>query len=210
MAATGPGGLLSRHGRSGIDKRPVTGPVFLDVGGVAGDRIGDLRHHGGAEQAVYAYAAEDLAFWAAELDRPMGPGRVGENLTLSGVDCSGSVIGERWQVGAAVLRVTAPRIPCSTFAGFVQVPDLVGRFLAAGRPGCYLAVERPADVQGGDPVHVVDRPAHGVTVAEVMAAVGGRRELLQRVASARGDFGPRGRKWLDRTLAAIERTPARE
>jgi MOSC domain-containing protein YiiM len=60
-------------------------------------------------EAVYAYAVDDLAFWAAELDRSVGPGNVGENLTLSGVDCSGAVVGERWQVGEAVLRVTGPR-----------------------------------------------------------------------------------------------------
>jgi MOSC domain-containing protein YiiM len=193
-----------KSGRSGIDKRPASGPVRLAVDGVEGDTVCDAKHHGGPEQAVYAYAAEDLAFWAGELGRPVGPGNVGENLTLSGVDCSHAVVGERWQVGDAVLRVTAPRTPCRVFAGFLDVPDLVKRFFTAGRPGAYLAVESPAAVSAGVAVTVLDRPAHGVTVADLMAAKGGRQELLPRVASARADLGPRGRRWLDAALAAAK------
>lgn len=189
------------RGVSGIDKRSVPGPVRLTASGLDGDTVVDTVHHGGPEQAVYAYAVEELAFWAAELGRPMGPGRAGENLTVSGVDCSGAVVGERWRVGGAVLRVTGPRIPCTKFAGFTGVPDLVTRFLAAGRPGCYLAVEEPWEVRAGDDVVLLDRPGHGVTAAEVMWAVGGRRELLARVTTARADLGPRRRQWLDRALA---------
>lgn len=189
-----------KSGRSGIDKRPAPGPVRLEVDGVAGDVVCDVAHHGGPEQAVYAYAAEGLAFWAGELGRPMLPGNVGENLTTSGVDCDGAVVGERWQVGAAVLRVTGPRVPCRVFAGFAGVPDLVKRFLAAGRPGCYLAVEVPAAVRAGEAVTVLERPAHGVTVAAVLAAVGGRRDLLPALVAARDDLGPRRRAWLDGVL----------
>ena len=187
----------SKSGRSGVDKRPVDGPVLLAADGVAGDTICDVRNHGGPEQAVYAYAMDDLAFWSTELGQVVGPGGVGENLTLSGVDCSGAVVGERWQVGDAVLVVRGPRIPCQVFAGFRGVPDLVKRFIAAGRPGSYLAVERPASVRAGDPVAVRHRPEHGVTVAEVMAAMTGDRDRLPSVRRARADFGDRGRAWLD-------------
>jgi MOSC domain-containing protein YiiM len=184
-----------RKGRSGIDKRPVDGPVQLRGPGVDGDVVCDRTFHGGPAQAVYAYSRTDLSFWAAELGRPVLPGNVGENLTLSGVDCSGAVVGERWQVGDAVLRVTGPRMPCRVLAGFLDAPGLVARFLAAGRPGAYLAVERPGPVQAGHPVDVLERPGHGVTVAEVMAALGGRRDLLPRVGMARDDLG---RRWRER------------
>jgi MOSC domain-containing protein YiiM len=189
-----------KSGRSGIDKRPADGPVWLAADGVVGDTICDTDNHGGPGQAVYAYASEDLDFWTDQLQRAVEPGNVGENLTLSGIDCSHAVVGERWQVGDAVLRVTGPRIPCRVFAGFLDVPDLVKRFIAAGRPGAYLSVERPAAVSAGDPVTVSDRPGHGATTAEVMAATAGRRELLPRIVEARDDLGPRGRAWLDGVL----------
>jgi MOSC domain-containing protein YiiM len=194
-----------KSGRSGIDKRPADHPVRLEVGGVDGDTICDTKYHGGPEQAVYAYSVDDLGFWATELGRPVGPGNVGENLTLERVDCSHAVVGERWQVGDAVLRVTGPRTPCRVFSGFLDVPDLIKRFFAAGRPGAYLAVEQPAAVSAGDPVTVLDRPEHGVTVADLLAATAGHRELVPRIAQAREHLGPRGREWLDTVLAASRR-----
>jgi MOSC domain-containing protein YiiM len=183
-----------KSGRSGIDKRPVDGPVLLTASGVEGDTICDVKHHGGPDQAVYAYSTDDLAWWSAELGRPVA--MVGQNLTLSGVDCSGAVIGERWQVGGATLVVRGPRIPCRVFAGFLDVPDLVKRFLAARRPGCYLAVESAGAVRAGDPATVVHRPGHGVTVVDLMAAMTGERAVLPRVRTARPDLGVRGREWL--------------
>lgn len=190
-----------KSGRSGIDKRPVDGPVLLDVEGVAGDTICDTANHGGPDQAVYAYSTDDLLFWAAELDQSVGPGGVGENLTLEGVDCSHAVVGERWQVGEAILQVRGPRIPCRVFSGFREVPDLIKRFLDAGRPGCYLAVERPGHVRAGDPVAVLARPDHGVTVADVMAVFAGDRSRVARLASAREYLSAERREWLDRISA---------
>jgi MOSC domain-containing protein YiiM len=200
VVRTGP--WTGRKKRSGIDKRPAAHPVRVDVEGLAGDTICDIQNHGGPDQAVYAYSTADLDFWAEQLGRPVRPGNVGENLTVSGVDCSHAVIGERWRVGGAVLRVTGPRTPCRVFAGFLDVRDMVKRFLAAGRPGCYLAVVQPGPVAAGDAVTVLSRPAHGVTVAEFMAAMAGDRSLVPRVARARDDVGERGREWLDAVPAA--------
>jgi MOSC domain-containing protein YiiM len=183
-----------KSGRSGIDKRPVEGAVLLTATGVMGDTICDLKHHGGPDQAVYAYSTDDLAWWSAELGRPVGT--VGQNLTLAGVDCSGAVIGERWRVGAATLVVRGPRIPCRVFAGFLDVPNLIKRFSAARRPGCYLAVESAGQVRAGDPATVLHRPDHGVTVVDLMAAMTGERTVLPRVRAAEPDLGVRGREWL--------------
>ncbi len=190
--AAGP--TVGRRGPTGIDKRPADGPVAVRAEGLAGDTIIDLAHHGGVDQAVYAYAAEDLGFWAAELAMPVTG--VGENLTLSGVECSHAVLGERWLVGSAVLVVRSPRIPCRTFAEHLGVPDLVRRFAAARRPGCYMAVERTGVVAAGDVVELMTRPAHGVTVADAMDALLGDRAARQRVLVVQRHLGVRARDML--------------
>ncbi|MGN9804563.1 MOSC domain-containing protein [Micromonospora sp. L32] len=171
-------------GRTGIDKRPVDGPVLLRADGVAGDFIGERAHHGGPDQAVYAYAGEDAEWWSAELGRSVPPGGFGENLTTSAVDVTGAVIGELWAIGSAVLQVTKPRTPCTTFAGFWGVPDLIKRFTVRAAPGAYLRVLREGEVGAGDPVEVVDRPAHGVTIGEVFRAMNLEPELLPRLLDA--------------------------
>ncbi|WBB79672.1 MOSC domain-containing protein [Micromonospora sp. WMMD882] len=171
-------------GRSGIDKRPTDGRARVEETGVTGDFIAERAHHGGPDQAVYAYAWEDADWWAAELGRNLPPGRFGENLHTSGVDVTGAVVGERWAVGSALLEVTKPRTPCRTFAGFWGVPDLIRRFTVRAAPGAYLRVLRAGEVGAGDPVEVLDRPAHGVTVGEVFRALTLEPELLPRLLDA--------------------------
>jgi MOSC domain-containing protein YiiM len=158
---------------TGMDKRPVTGPVTVTAPGpkgtgmvgLAGDRVHDTRHHGGDDQAVYAYASEDLATWAEELTRDLRPGIFGENLTTQGLDVNGALIGERWQIGGTVvLEVTCPRIPCATFHGWMNEPDWLRRFTARGVPGAYLRVVTPGEITAGDEIKILDRPSHGTTI----------------------------------------------
>jgi MOSC domain-containing protein YiiM len=176
--ADGPGG------RTGIDKRPADTRVRVTAEGVEGDYIGNRAVHGGVDQAAYAYAREDAAWWSAELGRDIPPGGFGENLSTEEVEVTGAVIGERWAIGSAVFEVSAPRIPCMTFTGFLEVPDLIKRFTAHGASGAYLRVLVDGEVGAGDPVEVLDRPAHGVTIGETFRALTGERELLPRLLVA--------------------------
>ncbi|MFE7465683.1 MOSC domain-containing protein [Streptomyces sp. NPDC057499] len=180
-------------GTTGIDKRPVDGPVRIsDPGpkgtggsGVAGDTVCDLRHHGGSDQAVYAFAREELDGWERELGRPLANGAFGENLTTRGVDVSGALIGERWRIGPdLVLEVTSGRIPCRTFAGHVDEPRWVKRFTRAAAPGAYLRVIEPGTVRAGDAIGIVHRPDHGVTVEREFLAATTRRDLLPGLLAA--------------------------
>lgn len=176
--ADGPGG------QTGIDKRPAAGRIRVSATGVGGDYIGNRRVHGDADKAVYAYAREDAAWWSVALDREVGPGGLGENLSTKGIDVTGAVIGERWAIGGALLEVSQPRIPCATFAGFWGVPDLIKRFTSRATPGAYLRVVRVGDVRAGDPIAVVDRPAHGVTIGETFRALTTEPGLLPRLLAA--------------------------
>jgi MOSC domain-containing protein YiiM len=182
---------------TGIDKRPADGPVEIrDPGpkgtggsGVAGDAVCDLRHHGGHDQAVYAYAREDLDAWEADLGRPLTGGSFGENLTTRGLDVTGALIGERWLVGErCVVQVRSPRIPCRTFAGWLEDQGWVRRFTLRGAPGAYLSVVAPGAVRGGDPIAVVRRPPHDVTIALVFRALTIDKELLPRLLPAADDL----------------------
>ncbi|WNI28569.1 MOSC domain-containing protein [Streptomyces sp. ITFR-6] len=178
---------------TGIDKRPVTGPVAVSAPGpkgtgavgLAGDRVHDVKHHGGADQAVYAYAREDLDGWQAELGRPLADGVFGENLTTLGLDINGALIGERWRIGAdVVLEVSCPRIPCGTFQGWLGRDGWIKRFTQAALPGAYLRVIEPGEIRAGDPVEAVHRPDHDVTVALVFRAMTLEGGLLPRLLAA--------------------------
>ena len=184
--------------RSGIDKRPVAGPVRVHTGGVGGDEIADTVFHGGVDQAVYAYAGEDLDDWAAELGRPLRPGQFGENLTTRGIDVQQARLGERWRIGTVVLEVCAVRIPCSVFQGFLDEPRWVRRFTDRGVPGAYLRVVQEGTVEAGDAVEVVERRDHDLTVELTFRAMTTQRDLLPRFAAE-----PRVSAKIARRVAAL-------
>jgi MOSC domain-containing protein YiiM len=182
-----------RLSATGIDKRPVEGPIAVRAPGpkgtgavgLAGDRVYDLKHHGGDDQAVYAYAREDLDGWEPELGRPLRDGDFGENLTTWELGVSEALIGERWRIGPeVVLEVSGPRIPCATFQGWLEREGWIGRFTEAARPGAYLRVIEPGEIRAGDRIEVVRRPDHDVTVALAFRALTLEPDLLPRLLVA--------------------------
>lgn len=202
-----------REGRkpSGIGKVPVDaidvtdpgprrrGPFGEGFSGVAGDFIGSGRHHGGADQAVYAFAREELDHWERELGRTLVPGLFGENLTTVGVEVDAAEQGDTWRVGTAVLRVSAPRVPCATFAARMRERAWVRRFAERGRSGCYLAVEQAGRIAPGDPV-VVERSGSGLAVPLLLAAWMGDLDAAHE-AMAHDTLDDESRRHLTRLLA---------
>ncbi|MFE7951225.1 MOSC domain-containing protein [Streptomyces sp. NPDC057426] len=195
-------------GMTGIDKRPVKGPVRVEApgprgvgaSGLAGDSVCDLRFHGGDDRAVSAFAREDMDVWERELGRPLADGSFGENLTTLGLDVNGALIGERWRVGPeVVLEVTGGRIPCRTFAGFIGEKGWVRRFMGStAGPGALLRVIEPGSFTVGDPLEVVHRPDHDITVSLLHRAVTTERSLLPRTLVAAA--------WMDAELLELART----
>ena len=178
-------------GRTSIDKRPVSGPVAAYRLGLEGDQVSDTQHHGGVDQAVYAFAREDIDFWAEQLGQPIRDGLFGENLTTEGIDVNEAEVGEQWRIGTAVLEVASVRIPCNDFKGWMAESGYdettwVKRFTVPARPGPYLRVVEEGLLTAGDPIEVVHRPGHGVTVTTMFRALTTDRYLLPELLRVEG------------------------
>lgn len=158
---------LGQTWTTAIWKLPVQGPVALRGVNLAGDDQADRVAHGGMDKAVYSYAREDAAWWEQQLGRSVEAGAFGENLTLAGIAVTDAVVGERWEIGTALLEVSQPRVPCFKLGARMGDAHFPQRFAAAGRPGAYLRIVREGEVTVGDALRVVSRPAHGVTVGEI-------------------------------------------
>ena len=74
--------LGGQRRRTAIAKVAVDGPVLVGPLGLEGDRVASTRHHGGPDQAVYAYGVDDYRWWEAALGRPLEHAMFGENLTV--------------------------------------------------------------------------------------------------------------------------------
>jgi len=193
-------------GRTSIAKHAVAGAVHVGMLGVDGDQVSDTRHHGGIDQAVYAFAREDLDWWASELGVDIPNGQFGENLTTQGIDVNEAEIGERWQVGDALLEVRSIRTPCNDFKAWMGLSGYdnsawVRRFAEVGRPGPYLRVLGEGSIRAGDEISVIYEPGHGVTVSTMFRALTREPALLPRLLDV-PDLLPKARAKAEQYVAA--------
>jgi MOSC domain-containing protein YiiM len=153
---------------TGIFKKPVSGPLPLRTLNLDGDRQADLAVHGGPYKAVYGYPSEHYDFWRHELFGVTLPwGMFGENFTTEGLSESDLHIGDRLQVGTAVIMVRQPRIPCYKLAVKFHRSDILARFLRSGRSGFYFSVEQEGVVSPGDSFEFLSREPQAISIAEM-------------------------------------------
>lgn len=179
--------IPGKSAQTGIYKQPVEGDVSVTREGLEGDAILDRKHHGGKDQAIYIYFADDYDWWAGQLDSKPTPGLFGENLTIGGLEGRKVAIGDRFTIGEVVLEVTAHRTPCMVFAARMGDPKFAKRFHQAGRPGAYCRVIKPGSFHAGEPVRHEPFSGERITVAEMMALDGVREidpAFMQRALKA--------------------------
>jgi MOSC domain-containing protein YiiM len=171
---------------TGIFKEPVAGPVFLRRLNLDGDGQADLRVHGGADKAVYAYPFEHYAFWEQEcrndFKNPLSLegeggrsskragfpyGQFGENFTITGWLEDAVCIGDEFQIGAARVQVTQPRPPCFKLGIRMNDDQFPARFAAANRTGFYLRVLQEGRISAGDAIERVAHDAGSLSVRDV-------------------------------------------
>ena len=183
--------------------RPAGGDVHLEVPGRKGacpcaestspeTTRPTASSTAGPDKAVYAYAREDTVWWERELGRELEHGNFGENLTVSGVDVTGAVVGERWEIGTAVLEVAQPRIPCWKLGARMEDASFPVHFAAAGRPGAYLRIVEEGEIGAGDEVRVGEKPEHGLTVGDVARIYHQERGRASTLCSTRPSSAPTG------------------
>lgn len=173
---------------TGIFKQPVSGPIPLRRLNFDGDRQADLSVHGGPYKAVYGYPSEHYEFWREQfpsMDLPWG--MFGENLTMEGLLESELHIGDRLQLGSAILMVRQPRIPCFKLAAKFQRDDILDRFLRSGRSGFYFSVEQEGTVAAEDSFHFLTSEPQAITIAEMnrlFVAEKYNRDLLEKAIAS--------------------------
>ena len=166
----------------------------------------DRRHHGGEEQAVYAFAREDLDVWGSRLGVTLRDGQFAENLTTEGIDINAALVGEQWRIGTVLLQICSVRTPCNDFKNWMGVSGYdntqwVKKFTAEARPGPYLRVLEEGQLQAGDEIVVVHRPDHDITVSTLFKALSTDRSLLPSLIGIDG-LGDKPRAAAEKYVAA--------
>lgn len=143
--------------RGGIPKRAIPSARLTETG-IEGDSW-RRPFHGGRQQAILLLTMEGIDELIA-LGFPLFPGALGENVTSRGLNRAELRIGQRFQMGDAVIELRSVRGPCSTLDVYgpgIQKAMYDAR-VAAGDPasprwglsGFYASVIQPGTVSPGD------------------------------------------------------------
>ena len=187
---------------SAIVKAPVEGPVAVRGVNLEGDDQADRSVHGGPDQAVYAYASEDIAFWSDVTGLDLGPGGVRREpdhrghrrLAARGSASAGGSARSSCGSPARASPASSSRRGSACAASRRQ-------FLHAGRPGAYFAITQEGELQAGDEVELIHRPDHDVSPRLTVETMWLDRSRLAEVEPAVPDMLPKLREWYEELAA---------
>ncbi len=191
--------------RTGIFKFPTDQPVMVTNLGLEGDIIVSKKHHGGPDQAIYVYGGADYEWWANELGKEIPTGMFGDNLTISELESANFNIGDYLHIDDVTLQVTAPRIPCETFAARMEDPRWVKKFRHAERPGLYCRVLKEGFVETGDIVSIEKYESETISVFQMFRDFYDRKkseETLRRHLNA--PIAIRARRDIEKEVRKLE------
>jgi MOSC domain-containing protein YiiM len=119
---------------------------------------------------VFVYRIESYRYWQEQLGREdFEYGQFGENFTVQGLADDQVCIGDRYQVGGAVLGVTQPRVTCFRVGIRMDDPQMPALLVSRRRPGFYFRVLTEGAVQAGQEIIKLASGPEGMTVAEMDA-----------------------------------------
>lgn len=188
-----------RPAKSAIWKFPASGRIAVRGVNLDGDDQADRAAHGGFDKAVYAYAVEDTRWWEREIGRSLTYGQFGENLTTERIDVNNALVGERWEIGTAILEVSEPRIPCWRLGVRMNDKMFPRRFIEALRPGTYLRIIVEGELGAGDKIRVVERPDHNLTIRDVFRIYTRDRDEVEKLLAV-PQMSESWRNWADDLL----------
>ena len=134
---------------SSINRDPVDQPVQVDTSGLSGDQNAH-QYHGGPDAAICVHLLDHYRFWNQQLGMELGPGLVGENLTLDQVTEDDICVGDIVRMGSTLAQISGPRVPCATLARRIGRADWVKLTIRESRTGFYMRVLEPGTLQAGD------------------------------------------------------------
>lgn len=158
MADSGTNGAIAQINASdgGVPKTPLDSAT-VETNGITVDRQRNTKSHGGPERALCLFSTEVIEALRAE-GHLIGPGDVGENLTLQGIAWGKVEPGTRLRLGDEVLvEITRYTTPCGHIERYFHDGDSqhISQERNPGRSRVYARVLQQGELRPGDAVELL-------------------------------------------------------
>jgi len=185
---------------TGIFKTPQNTHLQLNKTKVFGDEISDAKHHGGYYKACYIFSKEQYIFWQKLYPvLKMEWGMFGENLTGENFDENQVMVGSKYRVGEALVKISIHREPCYKLGYKFGDQNIIDQFIKNGHSGTYLSVLEEGIVRVGDSFKLIDTPANSLTISQLFQLnYANKKDLeLLKIAASIDAIPKKKRLWFE-------------
>jgi len=137
-----------------------------------------------AKPAICVYPSEHFDFWRAFLENEqLDAGGFGENFTTAGLLEEQVCIGDRFEIGSAIVEVSQPRKPCWKLARRWDCKTLTPEVQRTGKTGWYFRVIQPGEARAGESINRSQdaRASSGWTIADANTVMFGKSTPSERI-----------------------------
>jgi len=185
---------------TGIFKTPQNTHLQLNKTKVFGDEISDAKHHGGYYKACYIFSKEQYIFWQKLYPvLKMEWGMFGENLTVENFDENQVMVGSKYRVGEALVKISIHREPCYKLGYKFGDQNIIDQFIKNGHSSTYLSVLEEGIVRVGDSFKLIDTPANSLTISQLFQLnYANKKDLeLLKIAASIDAIPKKKRLWFE-------------
>jgi len=185
---------------TGIFKTPQNTHLQLNKTKVFGDEISDAKHHGGYYKACYIFSKEQYIFWQKLYPvLKMEWGMFGENLTVENFDENQVMVGSKYRVGEALVKISIHREPCYKLGYKFGDQNIIDQFIKNGHSGTYLSVLEEGIVRVGDSFKLIDTPANSLTISQLFQLNYAKKKDLEllKIAASIDAIPKKKRLWFE-------------
>lgn len=143
-----------------IRKKAVPSVTVSKLGPI-GDDVGNKKHHGGVDKALFFNGQKTLEKLTALLGLDydyLQDSRFGENFVVSELDETNVCAGDHYQIGDVILEVSQPRKPCERLSLNSECEETQKIVREQGLTGWYVRVVQTGVCKKGDKIHRLQRP----------------------------------------------------
>jgi MOSC domain-containing protein YiiM len=157
---------------SSIASRTETRELLeVDTDQIKGDKVHDLKHHGGQDRVVHFYPSEHYEFWKETYPDNKDvfyPSSIGENISSIGFIEKEVCIGDIYKIGEVVLQVTEPRNPCGFIDQNYGIKLMHKKIANLAKCGWMCRVLNPGIIHKDDSINLIEKGDLRYSIYEVI------------------------------------------
>ena len=197
----GPNNLLTS-----IDKTAVVGPLIIKSDSLVGDKVVNLKYHGGPDRVIHHYSLEQYDYLKTifpEHEELFKAGSYGENLTTDKLTEADLCIGDIFKLGSAKIQLSEGRKPCGTIDVKYGIKGVLKEIISTGRYGWFYKVLEEGEVNLEDELEFIERPYPNLNLKTLIEQLFGKNEKNLALITEAYNCPALSQRWKDITAKYI-------